>query len=73
MSTIKTVEIPNTPWHLLRVTDIKRDDNKLTVAYDGYGGMHWSVIDDIPLDNEEKLLEAAYKVQKQVKEKLGFL
>jgi hypothetical protein len=32
--------------------------------------MHWSVIDNIPLDNEEKLLEAAYKIQKEIKEKL---
>ena len=70
MKTIKIVEIPNTPLHLLRVTDVKRDDNKLTVAYDGHGGMHWSVIDNIPLDNEEKLLEAAYKIQKEIKEKL---
>jgi hypothetical protein len=66
---IKTIEIPNTPLHLLHITDVKREDNKLTVAYNGYGGMHWVVIDNIPLDDEEKLLEAAYKIQKEIKEK----
>lgn len=65
---IKTIEIPNTPLHLLHITDVKID-NKLTVVYNGYGGAHWAVIDYIPLDDEEKLLEAAYKIQKEIKEK----
>ena len=70
IQTIKTIEIPNTPLHLLHITDIKREDNKLTVVYNGYGGMHWSVIDNISLDEEDRLLEAASKLQFEIKERL---
>ena len=41
MKTIKIVEIPNTPLHLLRVTDVKRDDNK---ALDPNAGIIWGNI-----------------------------
>ena len=70
IQTIKTIEIPNTPLHLLHITDVKREDSRLTVAYNGYGGMHWAVIDNIPLDEEDRLLEAASKLQFEIKERL---
>lgn len=42
-------------------------DNRLTVAYNGFGCMHWTSIDNISLENnEEELSKIACEIRDKI-------